>query len=232
MPRSILEIVQSAAPKIGIPTPSVLMTDTSATGKELAAMANEIAKRFVRHHDWSLLKTEATYTGDGTTTGFNLPSDYVRMPKDQKIWSSRVLGPLLHVTSHDDWLGLQVRNYGAVSGAWTIIGGKVEFNPPLASGETAKFYYISNKVVAYGLANTQATFRADTDVFRLDDLAFELWLIWAWREAKGLSYAEDMATAETALAQAVSEDKGSRMLTQASRRSLRGEIAYNGIIVP
>lgn len=232
MSRTILAIIQSAAPKIGISVPTAVMAATGATERELASLANEIAKRFVRHHDWSLLKTESTYTGDGATTGFALPTDYQRMPKDGKIWSSRIQGPLLHITSHDDWLGLDVRNYGAVTGAWTIIGGYVQFNPTLTTGETARYYYISNKVCADSGGTAQATFVADEDTFRLDDLAFELWLIWEWRKRKGLPYAEDMATAEIALAQAVSEDKGARIITQSTRRRFQGEVAYNGIITP
>jgi len=54
----------------------------------------------------------------------------------------------------------------------------------------------------------------------------ELCLIWTWREQKGLDYAEDMATAEVAMAREIEADKGARVITQHSRRNVRAKIAY------
>jgi hypothetical protein len=223
--RSVLQIVQDAAPKIGIARPDYLMTSTGTTETELAALANELAERIARAHDWSLLKTLETHTGDGVTEGYTLPTDYLRMPKDGQIWSSRWQRPMLPISS-DDWLRLEIREYDLIVGTWIMLGGEIKYRPVLTDTETAKFYYISADVVHPATGSNKARFTLDTDTFRLGDRLLELHIIWEWRYRKGLAYGEDMATAEAALAQAISEDKGARMIVQSSRRNIHGKTSY------
>lgn len=231
MARTILEIVQNAAPKIGVATPSALFSSTDETDIELRKVLQSAAERITRSHDWSILKTEATYAGDGVTEGFALPSDYLRMPKDAQVWSTRWQRPMLPVTS-EDWLRLEVRNYDLIAGTWIILGGQMKFKPVLVTGESAKWFYIADASVKPVSGPNIARFAADTDTYRLGDRLLELQFIWEWRQRKGLAYGEDMQTAEIALAQAISDDKGARMIVQASRRRLQGKIAYPWAVGP
>lgn len=225
MAKTVLQIVQSAAPKLGIAVPTALFSSTDRTEVELRSVLNEVAKRIVLKHDWQVLKALETNTGDGSTEGFDLPSDYVRMPKDGEIWSSEWQQPLDLATSNE-WLGLSVRQVDAVKGVYILIGGQIKFNPVLASGETAKWYYISGNFAVPASGANKGQFTADDDTFVLNDRVLELALIFEYRNRKGLDYAEDMANADDALQQAISEDKGARIVTQASRRKIYGRIAY------
>lgn len=231
MPRTALEIVQNAAPKIGVAVPEVLFTSLDRTDVELRSVLQEVAERIVRAHDWSLLKVEETYSGDGATEGFDLPSDYLRMPKDGQVWSTRWQRPMVPISS-DDWLRLDVREYDLITGTWILLEGQMKFRPVLASGEDARWLYISDLAIAPASGANKARFTTDTDTFRLGDRLLELHLIWEWRQRKGLPYAEDMQTAEIALAQAISEDRGARIITQSSRRNVRAKIAYPWQIAP
>lgn len=230
--RTILEIAQSVAPKIGIATPQMLFSSTDQTAVELASLANELAERIVRAHDWSAIKIIASFAGDGVTASFPVPTDYIRMPKDGQVWSTRLMAPLLHIHSTDDWLRLIVRNFGSVTGAWTILGGVMQFKPALAVAESAQFVYVSGNAIKPATGANKARFTTDTDSFLLGDRLLELHLIWEWRQRKGLSYGEDMATAEAALAQAVSDDGAARTITQRSRFNLSAPTAFPGVIVP
>jgi hypothetical protein len=231
MPRTILEIVRAAAPRLGIERPALLFGSTADQEVELRAVLQEAADRIVRAHDWSMLKVEETHTGDGTTEGFALPTDYLRMPKEGQIWSTRWQHPLAPVTA-EEWLRLDVREYDLIVGTWIILEGQVKYRPVLASGENARWFYISNLAVAPATGANKALFTADTDTFRLGDRILELAFIWEWRAAKGLPYEEHMATAEAALAQAISDDKGARIISQSSRRNFKGKMAYPWQIVP
>jgi len=231
MSRTILEIVQSIAPRIGLDAPSALFSSTDRTEIELREVAMELSDRIVRLHDWSLLYTQETHTGDGTTTDFDLPTDFLRMPKEGQIWSTRWERPLLHISA-EDYLQLDVREYDLITGTWTKIGGDIKYRPALASGEDAKFWYISNKVIQDTGGTNKARFTDDTDTFRLDDRMLELALIWEWRQRKGLDYSEDMITAEQAIAQEISRDKGARIITQNTRRNVRAQVAYPWQITP
>ena len=231
MPRTILEIVQAAAPRMGIAVPSALMSSTDDTDLELRSVMQEAADRIVRAHDWSALKVEETNTGDGTTEGFDLPTDYLRMPKEGQVWSTRWQHPLAPVTA-EEWLRLEIREYDLVVGTWILLEGQIKFKPVLTSAETARWFYISNTAVKPASGANKARFTADDDTFRLGDRILELAVIWEWRAAKGLPYEEHMVTAEAALAQAISDDKGARIIAQASRRNFQGKMAYPWQIAP
>lgn len=231
MPRTILEIAQSASAKVGIAVPNLLYGSTGREEVEIRSVLQEVADRIVRAHDWSALKLVNTYTGDGTTTAYALPSDYLRMPKDSQVWSTRWQRPLTATTPEDD-LRFAIREYDLVVGTWVIVGEEMKFRPALADGELVKWYYISDTAVKPSTGANKATFTANTDTFRLGDRILELQFIWEWRQRKGLPYAEDMNTAEIALAQAISADGGAQILTQSSRRNIHGKTSYPWNIVP
>lgn len=225
MARTALQFCQDAAAKLGLDQPSVLFSSSDRTAIELRRALVEAADMIVRAHDWQALKVINTHTGDGVTTEFAVPSGFLRMPKDAQVWSSRWQHPLSAITP-EDWLHLDVRNYDIVIGAWTIYGGNFVYNPALVSGETARFFYISDKVVTAADSTTKAHFTADDDTFRLDDRVLELCLVWIWRAQKSLDYAEEQAQAEMALSRAIEADKGARILKQRQVTSRDAKIAY------
>jgi len=231
MTRSALTIVQDAATKLGIAQPSVLFGSTDRTAIELREALNEAVDKILHAHAWQRLLTIQTHIGDGTTTDFSLPPDYLRMPKNAEIWSTRLQAPLTHI-SPEDWLHLDVRDYDVVTGVWTIFGGDFVYKPALASDEVTRFWYISNKICANDTSGTKAQFTADEDTFLLDDRVLELVLVWEFRTQKGLDYAGDMATAEIALARMIERDKGARVLTQSSPGRMGGKMAWPGVLSP
>ena len=231
MTRSALQIIQAVAPRLGLEQPDLLFGGTDRTHLELQAALNASAERLVEAHDWQALTQEVTNAGDGVTEGFDLPAGYQRMPKDAQVWSTRWQRPLLAI-SGDDWLRLDVREYDLVTGTWIIRGGQIRYRPVLAANEEARWSYISQNVVRPATGADKRRFTQDEDVFLLDDRLLETHLIWEWRHRKGLPYAEDMVTAEDALAKAIAADKGARVLTQSSRRNVRGKTAYPWEIRP
>lgn len=223
---NILAIIKAASRALGVKVPTAVYSATGRTEVELAQVANEMARRIRDAHDWSMLKVLNTETGDGTTTTFTLPSDYRKMPKDQQIWSSRTQEPLTHISGGDDWLNLTVRNYSVVTGVWTILGGAVQVMPAPSASESLYYYYISSNMVETAAAEYQASFTADSDIFRLDDRVLELGIIYEWRSRKGLDYKDELADYQEALGKAISDDKGARILTQRSRQRIDASIAY------
>lgn len=225
MARTALQIVQDAATKLSIAQPSALFSATDRTEVELREALIEAVDKILHAHNWKLLLTLETHNGDGSTTEFAKPSDYLKMPIDGQLWSSRYQAPLAYVTP-EEWLGLDVRSYDIVSGTWSLFGGNFVYKPALASTETVKFWYMSDEICANSGGTAKAAFTADDDTFRLDDRVLELVFVWLWRSQKGLDYAEDMATAEIALARAIERDGGSQIIKQASSRRPQGIVAY------
>lgn len=230
---TILSVIQQVTPVIGLDVPTAVFSATDRASVELQALANEMAQRIAFDtHDWTLLKTLATITGDGVTMGFNRQADYKRMLKKARIWpSASPFAPYRHVLDSDDWLGLTVQNFRTIIGSWTMIGAQIMIRPAIATGATAQYYYITNNIVADANGNPKTAFTADTDVFRLDERVLKLGMIWQWKANKGLAYEEDMANYGDALAVSIGTDKGSNIIEVGQARlPYDADYAFPGII--
>jgi hypothetical protein len=195
---------------MGIARPTSVFSNSDRTSVELQDVVNELAEDIGNAHEWSRLKVQQTYTGNGETDAYPLPPSYGRMPADQKVYTSRLQAPIRHVQSSDEWMAINVRDFNAINGAWTIIGGNVVFNPVLESAETAQLYFLSNQVAEDEDGNGQETFVADTDVFRLPERLLRLGLPVYWRRNKGLPF--DPGPWANAMTEEIRRDGGSKSI--------------------
>lgn len=209
---TVLSAIQEACSVIGLDVPTGVYASTDRAYVELTDLANDMAQRIANAHEWQILTTLATITGDGATEDWSLPADYDRMLVKSSLWSSSMRTPFAHIPDLDEWLGLDVQAFTYIINAWTLFGGELHVKPALATAETAKYYYQSNKIVTVSDATIRTKFMADTDVFRLDEHLLRLGIIYQWRANKGLPYAEDMANYEDRKEKLISRDKGSRAI--------------------
>ena len=98
---TVLDVAVAVAKKAGLPVPTELYTSTTRAHLELASLINEAATDIRDAHDWQLLKTINTITGDGVSTGHAMPADYDRMLKTASVWSSRYLWAMDHIVDTD-----------------------------------------------------------------------------------------------------------------------------------
>lgn len=209
---SLLSIAKSVAKKIGIEVPEALAAATDDTSVVLYDAILEAAEKVVDAHDWQLLKRLQTETGDGSTSAFDLPSDFHRMPNDGHIWSSRLRQPFTEFTN-DEWLDYEVRAVPFVYGSYTKLGGQFLIKPVMASGETAKYYYQSNLLWNNGTANvaeptTEGAVTQDANTWRLDDRLLMLCAVWSWKHDRGLPYEQHYMEYQKALGHAIERDRG------------------------
>lgn len=211
---TVLSACQSAALRLLGSKPSSIFSSSDTFEMELADLATETAVAIAKEHEWQKLKTLATLTGDGTTTAFDLPTDYDRMVKDGNVHSSLYQTAFFaRVDSIDDWVMIGDQLATATPGNWIILGGQMQILPAMAAGETARFYYIS-KYISTG----QSAFTSDSDVFLLPERLLTLGLIWRWRAQKRMEYSEDLRNYEIALSQEISRDRGARILSVGTKR--------------
>lgn len=207
-----LSAIQNATTVIGLGVPNGVFSSTEREHVELVDVANDMAERISNAHEWQVLTTLATITGDGVTEDWDLPVDYNRMLTKSQLWSSSLSTPLSHISDIDEWLGLEVQTFTYVVNAWCMFGGKIHIKPALPVGVTVKYYYQTNLIVVQNGGDEKVAFSADTDAFKLDEQLLRLGIIYQWRANKGLPYAEDMANYEDRKEKLISRDKGSRML--------------------
>lgn len=205
---TILTVCQEVAPIIALAVPSVVFIGTNRELIELQSLSNEMIARIAKAYTWESLTLLNTYTGDGVTTVFNLPSDFDWMHKSAQIWSSVIQAPMEKVESTNDWLAFDTLNVTLVTNRWIKTGGQIHIKPAMAIGATAQFYYQSNLIVSPNSGSNKTAFTVDTDSFRLSERLLRLSMIWQWKANKGQRYAEDMETYSDALGELVGEDKG------------------------
>ena len=213
---TILSAAQSAGIRLQGQKPGSLFSPNGLNvgfANELADLATEIAVDIMKAHDWRALTKLWTITGDGTNTGFDLPSDYDRMLLKEGVhsatWTQWRFEPARDL---DQWLDIQTYAGTGFPGWWIILGGQFQISQgngvPLASGTSARLYYVSRNVVN----GNSPQFSADGDTFFLGDRLITLGLIWRWRAQKRQEYGEDLKNYEIALAQEIARDKGSRII--------------------
>lgn len=225
--RSILRIIQDAAPFIGLTVPSSVYSSADREHVELQAICNQAALMIAKAHEWEALKGQETYTGDGTTEDFDLPTDYDRMLTKSQLWSSALETPLSHIISDDEWLRLDVQAFDFVVNAWIKYGGQIHIKPAPADGVTIRFFYMNSMFALDSGGAEKSIFENDADLWRLDDELLKLAIVWLWKQSKGFPYGEDMTNYEMRKEKLISSDKGSRILAVGSRRLPAGvKIAY------
>lgn len=212
---SVLTACQSAALRLLGRRPTTIFSSSDTFEMELADLSTEVAVSIAKAHDWQKLTTLATLTGDGSTTAFDLPTAYDRMIKDGHVHSSQYENAYFRrARDLDEWLFFQDEITTGLPGNWIILGGQMQILPAMASGETARFYYISNQIITGG----KTAFDADDNTFLLPERLITLGLIWRWRAQKRMEYAEDLQNYEIALSEEISRDKGARLITVGTQR--------------
>lgn len=230
---TILSVCREAAVKLNQTQPTSIFSTTDPFATELALAANEAAEAILQAYEWQKLITLATLTGDGTSETFDLPDDYDRMPKKAKVHSLTWQNATFRQAADlDEWIYINDLDLTGTPGNWIIYGDQFRIFPAMSASETARFYYISNLVVAPASGSNKATFTADADTFRLSEKLLRLGIVWRWRANKRMEYSEDLSNFEIALGEEGGKDKGSKILTVGRVRTPEAVMAYPGTITP
>jgi hypothetical protein len=224
---SVLSAVRSAAIRLSQTQPASLFSSTQTFDKEMADLVTESAISIAEAHDWRALTKLGTLVGDDASIAFNLPADYARMPVKARLHSTQFVNmDFTPARDLDEWLYLNDYQTMGTPGNWIVLTGKMQIFPPMPTGESARFYYITNYV-----ADGKAAFSTDTDAFLLPERLLTLDLIWRWRSMKRTEYAEDMQNFEIALSKAINSDRGSQIITVGTQRYPVGiNTAYPGVL--
>lgn len=173
---------------------------------------NEEGNSLRQRCDWEALNYEVTFTSVATESQGLLSTiigagQILDNVANNIIWDRTQQVPIMGPVSKQQW---QVRKALNLTGPYTqyrIRGGALLFNPAPSAGHTCALEYQS-KCWAVNAAGTVFGKRlvADTDTMLLDDDTMQLGLEWRWLRKKGLSYAEEFASYEAAVAGLVATD--------------------------
>jgi hypothetical protein len=227
---SLLTVVQDVCAVVGVDIPTSVFTNISNTRtmQEMVALATEMAQRMAYDtREWTKLKLQQTFTGNGVATTFPLPANYKRMLLTANVWrSTSTQQPMRFISDTDEWLQRRAAAQVDAWGEWTLLGDNMEIYPVMGVGVTARFPYLDRNCVTLNAGGYGERFVNDLDRFRLDERLLKLGMIWQWKAQKGSPYAEDMGTYGDALQVAMGSDKPSPIIVSRSPISTSARVAY------
>jgi hypothetical protein len=202
---TLLSIVRNASDRLGLTRPSSVVASTDQTALTLLGLAQEEGKALAGRHTWQVFQTEYTFpTVDGTAS-YALPAGFDSLIKDtvfNRTRRRRMQGDLTPA----QWQETQASLVTMVNPAFRIRGNLFYISPTPSAVETVAYEYISkNWCQSVGLTG-QSAWAADTDTGILDEELTTLGIIWRFKYAKGLDYAEAMSNYEIEVAKAIFKD--------------------------
>lgn len=223
---SLLTLVQDVFMEVGIAQtrPNAVITSTDANVLQLLALANTTGEALMKRYAWQELMVNSTFTATGTiaqgSVGFVFGADYDRLVP-QTFWDRSQRIPIDGPVTTQQFQADQSNLVAGPPYYFFIFGNQVCIGPTaLNAGDTCSVFYISQDWCQSSAGVNQSSFQADDDVTRIPERLFRLDLIWRWKRAKGLSYAEELATAEEQIETAIGGNRSARVLYFGGRNIL------------
>jgi hypothetical protein len=216
MAMNALQIIQKVVrlmPITELPTTIVGVTDPQVTN--LVAILSDCGQGLTTRHDWSTLGKSFSFTSTAENPQREpLPSDWGNAYPNASVWrSGSKLTPLSGPAPPDAWHRLLTLPGVRFPGYWRLFDGNLEVIGCPAD-ETVTFEYVRNGwVVDPDDGSIKSEVTKDGDAFLLPDRLLSLGVMWQWRSAKGLSYAEEMATFEREFELKVAADRAARPIS-------------------
>jgi len=214
MALTCLQIIQSVCRRIGITAPNVAVGSNDLQIVQLLALCEEEGQEQATRYAWQTLQNEATFTTvaaqvqtsiSSITTGF----DYI---VNDTIWNRTLRRPVYGPNSEQEWQQKKAIQLNGPFNSFRIIGDSINFYPNPAAGQTCAFEYITKNWITTSAGSTSSVWTNDADTPKLNDQLVMLGLVWRWKQAKGLDYAEDFAKYERRITDAMGRDAGKQVL--------------------
>lgn len=231
---SLLTIVQDACARIGIARPTAVVSSADPQIIQLLALVNVEGKKLATgasvglSYDWQALQTEANFTSLATESQGAIATiaPGYKYIIGGTIWDRTTRLQAYGSMSPQDWQNYKAWFSTGPYPKYRVRGGLLMLMPTPTAGESYYFEYLTSYWCADATGVTgKAAFALDTDIARLDEDLISDGLVWRWKQAKGLDYAEDFAAYQVAVTNAIARDVERPALYS------RGA-ATNGIVIP
>ena len=196
---------------MGITPPASVSGSTDPQILQLMALANEEGQDLSARYPWQNLRQESTFStvaaeSQGSIT--TLAGSDFRYILNDIMWNRSLLRPVFGPLGPQNWQALKARNVTGPFQQFIMRGNTVRFIPIPPAGQTVAFEWISKNWVTLAAGGTSSTWAADADTGLLDEEIMTQGIIWRWKEAKGLAYAEDYNKYERLVNDQMARDGG------------------------
>jgi len=222
-----LTLIQKAAARLAITSPSIVFTSTNDEVIQLRNLMNqegiELATGSSADYVWRSLTKEKTFTTVAQAIQTSAVSTDFGWYIPETLWNRTTDVPGYGPVSSQEWQywqaysGIALPNFG-----FRFRGEDLLFYPSPTAGQTIAYEYSSKAWAETAAGADLQAMTADTDVAKLDENLIVLGVVWRFLQAKGLDYAEAFRTYQIQVQKAMSRDGfGKRRLRLHGGQALR-----------
>lgn len=215
---TLLSIITDACNEIGLSAPTTVVSSADPTIRQLLALSNRSGKTLAQRAMWQESVTEATITTlaaelqgavETLMPGFNwlIYETLWNRTNRNKVW-----GPLYP----REWQFLKASNVTGPFPEFRIRNKNLYMLPAPTAGQTIGLEYVSRNWCESSGGTDQERWAADTDTGILSEDMLTIDLVWRFKQAKGLDYAEEMRQAEMYINNAIARSGAKRTIDTAS----------------
>lgn len=188
---SLLTLIGDAMQICGLSRPATVYGSSDGTVSEFL-LWSKIEGDDLALMDWPQLKTLISFSGDGSSTEFNLPVDFTRWIGGNPLYiDGEANGPLQNVTD-EEMLRAKAQSFSPVRPIWRRAGDIIEFYPSPESTDVIKGEYRSQYWIVDSLGqDRKPEWDADNNEALLPYPVMKIGTAWRWKRSKGLYY-EDL----------------------------------------
>jgi hypothetical protein len=212
---TLLEIVQDAAVDVGVASPGTVINNSDETAVQMLKLLKRETRNLSFSHPWTELTFEHTFTGNGTSSSYSLPTDFAHVI-NETLWDRSQSKPINGPLSPKEWQFLHngMNTNTGPNARFRIWQKKFFMFPRTQSANSFVYEYKTDLLVlASAAATPKTTWTVDTDIARwLDGETLTLGLIWRFKKAKGLAYADEVIEYMSRRDADIIADGGSRIL--------------------
>lgn len=215
---TLLALIQYVCRRTALPNPSSVYGNADEQIKQMMGLLEEEGNDLNKRGNWERTTFEASLTtlaveDQGAITSIATNAfDYII---NDTMWDRTSKLPVIGPESSQDWQALKAVVTTGPRYRMRIRGGHLLVNPaPPASDAWYFEYHSENWILQVDGTTYLQYFGADTDVPLLPASLLIMGLRWRWKKEKGLSYAEDFATYEMQVKNALGRDGGKKVLYQ------------------
>lgn len=219
---TILSLVQSVCRRVGIPTPSVVVSATDDTVLRLLELAQEEGRELARFGDWRVLRKEKTFTTVAAETQTDTP-----IPADLGAWidgtfwnrsaNRRLVGPL----TPEQWQTIKATSGPAATDSFYLRGTALLMQPVPAAGQICAYEYRSSYWCQSAGSVAQEAWAADTDTGILPERLMGMGLIWRFKQSRGLDWETDFSKYQFEINQALAADSPRSVIDMRGERTIQ-----------
>lgn len=216
---NVLEIIQRASKAVGIPSPGVAVASTDTSTLQMVELFNQAGRSLASRYGWQALTRNGSFTtvaaeSQGTLATIIGASWTLRYIVNDTIWNRTTQLPIYGPLSEKSYQALKALSLTEPYSQYRIQEGELLFIPNPTAGQACWFSYVHKEWLTNAAADTwYANANADTNLVLLDDELLLAELEWRWLRKKGLSYSEEMLSAERMIADAMARDGTKRTLS-------------------